>query len=63
MGSCSNFGAKPLQALCAQLEALGRSPDFLGSPQAETRAGQLLAAAQTELDRVGAALNQYRKKP
>jgi HPt (histidine-containing phosphotransfer) domain-containing protein len=59
-GSCSNFGAKPLQELSAQLETLARSPDFQDSPNAESRAGQLLYAIRRELERVGAALGGYR---
>ena len=63
MGSCSNFGAKPLQEFCGQLETLARSPDFPRSQQDEFRARQLLTAIQGELDRVGAALGQYRNAP
>jgi two-component system sensor histidine kinase/response regulator len=63
MGSCSNFGARPLQEFCAQLESLARSPDFPRSSQDESRARQLLTAIQGELDRVGAALGQYRNTP
>ena len=63
MGSSSNFGAKALQELCGQLENLARTPDFLESAHAETRAGQLLKAIQRELGRVGAALEAYRNKP
>jgi len=58
MGSSSNFGAKPLQDLCAQLEQAGRSPNF-----EKHRAAQLLAAIRTELDRVCAALGEYRSTP
>jgi PAS domain S-box-containing protein len=58
MGSSSNFGAKPLQALCAQLETVGRSPNFESH-----RALQLIASIRTELDRVSAALHQYRRQP
>jgi PAS domain S-box-containing protein len=57
MGSCSNFGAKPLQALCMQLETMARAAD----PQSVKGAAQLLAAIRTELQRVCAALNQYRR--
>lgn len=60
-GSCSNFGAKPLEDLSAQLEALTRSPDSLDSPTAQTRAGKLLNAIRRELNRVAAALSGYRK--
>jgi len=63
MGSCSNFGAKPLQDLCRQLEALARSQEFEGSANGKTNARQLLSAILEELSRVGAALDQYRKKP
>jgi CheY-like chemotaxis protein len=63
MGSCSNFGAKPLQDLCRQLETLARSPDFQGSSQARSQAAHLLNAMQTELNRAGVALGEYRKKP
>jgi two-component system sensor histidine kinase/response regulator len=63
MGSCSNFGAKPLWELSAQLEALARSPDFLDSPHAEFQATQLLSAIRGELDRVSAALGEYRNTP
>ena len=62
MGSCSNFGAKPLQDLSAQLESLARSPDYLDSPDAESRAGELLDAIRGELERVATALGAYRKK-
>jgi two-component system sensor histidine kinase/response regulator len=58
MGSSSNFGAKPLQDLCGQLENVGRSGRF-----EIQRAAQLLAAIRTELDRVYAALGQYRSAP
>jgi HPt (histidine-containing phosphotransfer) domain-containing protein len=60
-GSCSNFGAKPLENLSAQLEALARSPESLDSPDAQTQAGKLLDAIRRELERVGAALGGYRK--
>lgn len=60
-GSCSSFGAKPLEGLSAQLEALAHSPDFDDSPDTETRAGKLLDAIRCELERVGAALRGYRK--
>jgi signal transduction histidine kinase/HPt (histidine-containing phosphotransfer) domain-containing protein len=60
MGSCSNFGAKRLHELTAQLETLAHSPDFQASPDAESRARQSLDAIRRELERVGAALNGYR---
>jgi HPt (histidine-containing phosphotransfer) domain-containing protein len=63
MGSSSNFGAKPLGALCAQLESLARSPDFSNSPDAEIQAVQLLDAIRRELERVDAALSRYRNVP
>jgi PAS domain S-box-containing protein len=63
MGSCSNFGAKPLQDLAGQLESLARSPEFHESTEAKTQAAQLLRAIRAEIDRVGDALNQYRTKP
>ena len=59
-GSCSNFGAKPLQELCAQLEILAHSPDFQDSPHSEARAAQLLKCIRLELARVGTALREYR---
>jgi len=62
-GSCSNFGAKPLEELCLQLESLARSPDYLESPNAKSQAGQLLNAIRDELERVRIALEEYRKKP
>jgi two-component system sensor histidine kinase/response regulator len=63
MGSCSNFGAKPLQDLCLQLETGARASDLAGAAKADPRAAQLLAAIRTELDRVCAALGQYRRQP
>ncbi len=60
-GSCSNFGAKPLEELSTQLEALARSPDFQDSPNAQADGGKLLDALRRELERVGAALCGYRK--
>jgi signal transduction histidine kinase/HPt (histidine-containing phosphotransfer) domain-containing protein len=59
-GSCSNFGAKPLQELSGRLEVLASSPDFESSSAAQSRAGQLLAATRRELERVRVALGQYR---
>jgi CheY-like chemotaxis protein len=61
-GSCSNFGAMPLQALSQQLETLARTAELYESAQARSEAEQLLSAMQGELDRVGAALSQYRSK-
>jgi two-component system, sensor histidine kinase and response regulator len=60
-GSCSNFGAQPLQGLAQQLETLARTPEFFESAQARAEAEHLLGVIQDELDRVGAALGQYRK--
>jgi PAS domain S-box-containing protein len=60
MGSCSNFGAKPAQELSSRLEALARSPDY---PGAQSQAGELLCAMRRELERVRAALAEYRAKP
>ncbi len=62
-GSCSNFGAKPLQELSAQLETIARSPDFRGSPHAESRAAELLSAIRREFERVRSALGEYRNTP
>jgi CheY-like chemotaxis protein len=62
-GSCSNFGANSLQALSQQLEALARTPEFFESAQARAEAEYLLRVIEDELNRVGAALGQYRKKP
>jgi CheY-like chemotaxis protein/HPt (histidine-containing phosphotransfer) domain-containing protein len=61
-GSCSNFGAAPLQRLCAELEGVARNPDFTGSASAESRAAQLLKAARREFERVSRALVEYRKR-
>jgi len=63
MGSSSNFGAKPLQELCGQLETLARSHELAGSLPDDRRAGELLAAIQAELGRVEAVLGQYRSAP
>jgi HPt (histidine-containing phosphotransfer) domain-containing protein len=62
MGSCSNFGAKPLQELCRELETLARQPGFRESAPSMAEAAELLKEIGAELDRVGAALNQYRSK-
>jgi len=62
-GSCSNFGATPLERLCAELEGVARCPDFLESTSLESRAGQLLKDARREFERVSRALVEYRKKP
>ena len=59
-GSCSNFGAKPLQDLCRQLETLAHSKEFSDSPKSEPAARKLIKAMQAELDRVDLALAQYR---
>ncbi len=62
-GSGSNFGAKPLQELSSQLESMARSADFQDSTFAQSQAGQLLNALRIELDRVRAALGDYRNLP
>ena len=57
-GSCSNFGAREMQARCLALEALAGT----GSGDAcSPRADKLLAAIETEYTRVEAALNLYKK--
>jgi signal transduction histidine kinase/HPt (histidine-containing phosphotransfer) domain-containing protein len=61
-GSCSNFGAKPLQEMSVQLETLARSPEFEGSASAQSQAGRLLIEIRGELERVAAALGGYRKE-
>jgi PAS domain S-box-containing protein len=58
MGSSSNFGAKPLQELCRQLETVARAIETNWP-----RAGQLLDAIRVELDRVCAALGEHRSTP
>ena len=63
MGSCSNFGAKQLQELCAQLDALARTPTFNDSPHCISRAGKLLDSIRREFERVEAALAEYRNLP
>ncbi len=52
-GSCSNFGAVPLQQLCEELETLCRSGDI-------TRTDTLVAAIEQEYERVRAALEDSR---
>ncbi|HRD90574.1 MAG TPA: Hpt domain-containing protein [Accumulibacter sp.] len=51
--SSANVGAEPLAALCKALEMLGRQESVDG-------ASVLLAAAETELTRVLAALREQR---
>jgi signal transduction histidine kinase/DNA-binding response OmpR family regulator len=48
-GSCSNFGAAPLQGLCTQIELAGRNGNLDGS-------ADLVASAEKELNRLIAAL-------
>jgi PAS domain S-box-containing protein len=62
-GSCSNFGAKPLQELSAKLESVGRAPGFAQDAEAAGRALQLLNAIRKELGRVERALRVYLRKP
>jgi CheY-like chemotaxis protein len=62
-GSSSNFGAKPLQELAAELETLARSADFQTCVSPGTRATELLDAIRREYERVSAALGEYRGKP
>lgn len=48
-GSCANFGARPMETVCQQLQAAGRSRDLGG-------AGVLLDKLDVEYGRVRAAL-------
>ena len=50
-GSCSNFGARPLQLLCEELEALGRA-------ETTTGAATLVKAIEQEYKRVCRALEE-----
>jgi HPt (histidine-containing phosphotransfer) domain-containing protein len=50
-GSCSNFGARPLQLLCEELEALGRAETTNG-------AATLVKAIEQEYKRVCRALEE-----
>jgi len=59
-GSCSNFGAKPLQELSYKLETLARSKDFEVS---RAKASELLEGIRDELERVREALGGYRREP
>jgi HPt (histidine-containing phosphotransfer) domain-containing protein len=48
-GCCANFGARPIEALCQDMETLGESGDV-------ARAAQLLDPVRRELRRVVSAL-------
>ncbi len=49
-GSCANFGARPMSAICEQLQSAGRSGDLTDAPV-------LLAQLELEYERVHAALS------
>ncbi len=51
-GSCANFGAHPMEALCLELEQLGRLGDTTG-------ARKVIDAIEQEFFKVRAALAQY----
>jgi HPt (histidine-containing phosphotransfer) domain-containing protein len=62
MGSCSNFGAKPLQDISREFEAFAKGLEFQDLTKGRVQAAPMLDDIQAELERVASALSNYRKK-
>ena len=56
-GSCGNIGAKRMEAICAELEEMGRSEDLAGAPgpisRLEEDFGRVRAVFEEELSKKG----------